>query len=290
MKNRQRLGWVFISPSIFSMLVFTLIPLLCAVYFAFVKYDLFTAPRWVGFDNFRYWFFEDIKMWEALRNTFTYAFITVPLELVSACLIASLLNTRIRTIGVFRSVYYLPVLTPGLAITLIWLLMYNPADGLLNTILSCLGMGPFKFVFSTNWLEALTSISVMAVWKRVGYTSIYLFTAMQAINEDVMEAAEIDGAVGIVRFFRITLPLITPTLFFLLIIGFSTTMQEFDVFYLMEAYSSSRLQVLNTLMYRTAWGAYDMGRAAAISWISFFIILAFTVAQKVLEKRWVYYE
>lgn len=126
MKKRQRLGWGFISPCIFSMLVFILIPLLCAAYFAFVKYDLFTAPRWVGLDNFKYWFFEDINMWEALRNTFTYALITVPLELVIACLIANLLNTKIRGIGIFRSVYYLPVLTPGLAITLIWLLMYSP--------------------------------------------------------------------------------------------------------------------------------------------------------------------
>ena len=129
----------------------------------------------------------------------------------------------------------------------------------------------------------------MSVWKRVGYTSIYLFTAMQAINEDVMEAAEIDGAVGIVRFFKITLPLITPTLFFLLIIGFSSTMQEFDIFYLMGSYSSSRLQVLNTLMYKSAWEAYDIGRASAISWVSFLIILVFTIVQKKLEKRWVYY-
>ena len=104
-----------------------------------------------------------------------------------------------------------------------------------------------------------------------------------------MEAAEIDGAVGIVRFFKITLPLITPTLFFLLIIGFSSTMQEFDIFYLMGSYSSSRLQVLNTLMYKSAWEAYDIGRASAISWVSFLIILVFTIVQKKLEKRWVYY-
>lgn len=288
-EKRQKLGWVFVSPFIIGQILFTLIPLVCAIYFAFVKYDFFTTPKWVGLDNFKYWLFEDKNMWIALRNTFTYAFIQVPLGIVVACAIACLLNTKIKSIGVFRTIYYIPVLTPAMAVSMIWLLMYNPAVGYLNDILGIVGIGPYDFVFSSNWFEVIVSICIMNVWKGVGYTSIYLFTAMQAISEDVNEAAAVDGATGLTKFFKITLPLITPTIFFLMIIQLSGAMQEFDSFFIMSAATSGSTDVLGTLLYSKAWGELKIGEAAALSWISFIIILSFTMVQKAMEKRWVFY-
>lgn len=289
-RRHQNWGWFFVSPYILHILIFTLTPLLISLYFAFTRYDLVNPPRWVGLQNFSRVIKSD-QTWEAFRNVWVYAFMLESINISLACVLAVLLNQKIKTLSLFRVIYYIPTLTPMTAVTIVWGRLYSPKGGVLNTILGFIGLGPFMFTYSEHWLEIIAATVIMCVWKGVGGATIYLIAGLQAISEDVMEAADIDGASAAKKFFRITLPLLTPTIFYLLITGISGALQTFEVFYLLTQGTGHDMYVVNSLIYKMMWGASsEVGQASALGWTSFIFIAIVTYAQKKYEKKWVHYD
>lgn len=287
-RKHQNWGWFFVMPYIIGFMAFTLIPLIYSGYLSFTDYNMFNPPKWVGLENFKKVLFST-EVWTGFRNILVYAIIMQALQIFVGCIFATLLNQKIKGLSIFRILFFLPALTPMVAVCFVWTAMYNPSYGILNHILSFLHIGPFNYTFSSNWFEAVASIAVMQAWKGVGYTTIYLLGGLQGISEDVMEAATVDGAGPIRKFFHVTLPLLTPTIFFLLMVGIIQSMQIFDPFYLMQANTGANTTVIGTLIYDNAFVYGKVGYASAIGWVTFVVIAALTFVQKKMEKRWVFY-
>ena len=288
-KKHVRWGWVFVSPYLFHLLVLTLIPLFISVYFSFVRYDLLTPPKWVGLQNY-YYTLTSPQTWYAFRNVTVYAVLLEAIKISGGCVLGVLLNQKIKGLSLFRNLYQLPGLTPTTAMALIWARMFNPNGGVLNIILGFVGLGPFMFNYSSNWLEVIFSVVIMTAWQMVGSTTIYVLAALQGISQDVMEAADIDGANSFHKFFRITIPLITPTIFFLMIIGFSGSLQTFETFYILGEATGAETEVINSMVYSLMWGSSQVGRASALGWVAFVYIGLITFLQKKFEKKWVHYD
>lgn len=288
-KKHMRWGWLFVSPYIISLLCFTLIPLLVSIFVAFTRYDMVNPPRWVGLQNFVQTVTEP-KTWRAFRNIWIYALLIQGLDISISMVLAVLLNQKVKGLSFFRVVYYMPVLTPGVAVSLVWKRLYNPSGGALNKILSFVGLGPFMFTFSKNWFEVIVSIMFMSLWKGLGGTTVYFLAGLQAISNDVIEAANIDGAGAVKKFFKITVPLLTPTIFFMLITGIAASLQTFENFYLMLEETGADVEVVNFRLYSLMWGNSQVGLASSLGWVSFVFIAIITVLQKKFEKKWVHYD
>lgn len=285
----MRWGWVFVSPYILALLFFILVPLLVSLFLAFTRYDLIQPPKWVGLQNYlRVWTNE--KTYTAFRNVWIYAILLEILKISLACVLAVLLNQKVKGLSFFRVAYYIPGLTPTTAVALVWSRLYNP-DGLINKVLAFIGLGTLNFTYSTNYFEVIVSIVIMALWQSVGGSTIYLIAGLQAINQDVMEAADIDGASTFKKFTKITVPLLTPTIFFLMITGLSGALQVFEQFYVLVEDTGADVNVVNSLIYSYMWqGTSQAGLAAALGWTSFVIVALVTWAQKKFEKKWVHYD
>ena len=286
----MRWGWLFVSPYVLGLILWTLIPLVISIYFSFTRYDMMSPARWVGLRNFKLVIGERAT-WIAFRNVWVYAIILESLNISLACVLAVLLNQKVKGLSAFRVIYYIPGLTPTAAVALVWSRLYNPNGGAFNTILGFLGLGPFMFTFSLNWFEVILSVILMTLWKGVGGATIYLIAGLQAISTDVMEAADIDGATPVKKFFRITIPLLTPTIFFLMITGISGALQVFESFYLILENTGAETHVVNSMIYGRMWGHNpDVGFAAALGWVSFIFVAIVTYLQKKYEKKWVHYD
>lgn len=288
MKRHENWGWFFVTPFVLALLCFNLIPMLFSLYISFTDYDLYNAPIWSGMKNFlNCW--NDSKTWSAFRNIFTYSIIMQAIQIFFGCVLANLLNQKLKGTSFFRLLYFLPVLTPVVASTFVWENLYNPVYGLFNHILSLVGIEPLQYCYSRNWFESVASVGVMQGWKGIGYTTVYLLAALQGISDDVVEASNLDGAGGFTRFFKITLPLISPTIFFLIMTGLITSMQVFEPFFLMQQDTGANTEVIGQLIYSNAFEYNNAGYASAIGWTTFAIVSVMTYLQKQLEKRWVFY-
>jgi len=286
----MRWGWLFVSPYVFSLVMFTMLPLVISIYFSFTRYDMMNPPRWVGLRNYVNTITER-DTWIAFRNVWVYAFILESINISLACVLAVLLNQKVKGLSAFRIIYYIPGLTPTVAVSLVWARIYNPKGGALNVILGFLGLGPFSFNYSSNWFEVIIAIIIMTIWQGVGGGTIYLIAGLQAISTDVMEAADIDGASSVKKFFRITIPLLTPTIFFLMIIGISGALQVFESFYLLLEQTGAETHVVNSMIYNLMWGMNpQVGEAASLGWVSFIFVALVTWLQKKYEKKWVHYD
>lgn len=289
-KKHARWGWFFIAPYIVGFVFLTLIPMVASGYLSFTDYDFYNPPEWIGLKNY-------IKVvtnpdvWAALRNSFVYAVSTQLIQIVFGLILALALNRKIKGVGFFRTLYFLPVLTPMVAVVFVWTYMYNPSYGIFNQILSWFGLGQLKYTFSGNWFEFVMSVAVMDAWKSVGYTTLYLLAGLQNVNTDLLEAAEIDGAGPVRKFFNITLPMLTPTLYFLMVMGLISGMQAFDAFYTMSKSSATgvKMEVIGTYIYNNAFVFSRVGRSCAIAWVTFVFIALLTWLQKYIERRYVYY-
>ncbi len=292
LKKDMKWGAVFLAPYIIGLLVFSIIPVIFLVYFSFTNYNLFNPPEFVGLKNYID-VLTSVDTWRAFRNVGFYALIYIPLNVFFACVLAVALNQKVKGMNVFRVIYFIPSLLPWVAVSLVFISLFNPLYGSVNYLLSFLGIGPFEFTFSQSWVEVVASIAVIAVWKGVGYASLYALAGLQNISDDVLEAAEIDGAGTITKFFRIIIPLMTPTIFMLIIFGLSGSLSVFDSFLVMlgtGGVTSSEFTVINMLIYNNAFQYNKIGTASAICWIAFAAVLLITLIQKKTEKRWVHYE
>ncbi|PFH82470.1 sugar ABC transporter permease [Bacillus sp. AFS088145] len=291
-RKRSDYFWAYcmIAPTMIGLTIFYLWPIIQTIYFSFTEWGAFGQYEWTGLDNYRR-MLEDSNLLQSFKNTGIYIVFTVPIGIFLSILIAVLLNQKIKGKSVYRTLYFLPVITMPAAIAMVWRWLYNSDYGLLNYLLSIFGIkGP-------QWVSdpkiALYSIIVVAIWSGLGYNMVIFLSGLQGIPRSYYEAAEIDGAGPVKVFFKITLPLLSPVIFFVTIMSFIGAFQVFDLIFMMIGKSSTALentQSIVYLFYQHAFVLNDKGYAAAIAVLLLVIILIITAIQMVLQKKWVHYD
>ena len=277
-------------PTIIGLLIFYIIPFFQTLYNSFHTIGNFGDMTWSGVTNYQR-LFQDSNMAAALKNTLIYTVISVPVGLCFSILLAVLLNAKIKGRSVYRTLFFLPSVTMPSAIAMVWKWLYNSDYGLINFLLRKIGIqGP-------DWLTdprtALYSIILVAIWSSVGYNMIILLAGLQGIPVSYYEAAEIDGAGTVKQFFHVTLPLLTPSIFFVLIMALISAFQTFDLIFMMIPNSSVAItstQSVVYLFYKNAFILFDKGYASAIAIVLFVIIMIITAVQLKLQNKWVNYD
>jgi multiple sugar transport system permease protein len=283
-------AWIAISPWVIGFLVFTLWPVVSSVYFSFTKYDVVTSPEWVGLDNYRRLFTNDRRFAISIRNSITYTLLYVPLHVATALAVALLLNQARRLSGIYRTLYYLPSVTPAVATAYLWIWILNPNDGVVNRTLRYLHLPAPGWTVDPFWTKP--TIVISQLWLLGGAMIIFL-AGLKGVPEELYEAARLDGA-GVWRRLRdVTIPMISGVTFFVVTVSVINALQVFTQGYVMfDKDGGPRNSALFIVMYlfKRAFEFFQMGYASAIAWMLFLIILIFTLAQFRLSKRWVYYE
>jgi len=281
------IGLAFISPWIIGFLAFTLYPALASIYYSFCDYDVFSRPVWVGLLNYRD-MFTDKVFWKSLYNTLYYTIFSLPLCLVVSLLIAVMLNQQIKARPVFRTVYFLPSLVPMVASAMIWLWILNGKYGILNYLLALLGVQGPDWLADEKWTKP--SLILMSVWGVGGSMVIYL-AALQDVPRELYESAVIDGASAWQKFFHITIPMISPVIYFNLIMGIIGALQVFAQPYIMFGGGGPNRSALfyAVYLYQNAFDYYEMGFASAMAWVLFIIIFFLTWVATKTTRRHIYY-
>ncbi len=279
--------YIFISPWLVGFIFLTLGPMLFSLYMSFTKWDMITEIKWIGFQNYIN-IFSDKDFWQALKVTFYWAAF-LPVGIILSLTLASLLNMNIRGKTIFRTIMYIPVIVPAVANCLLWLWMFNYDYGFLNLILRKIGLSPSLWIMHPK--TAIPSLILMSLWQTGGNVVIFL-AALQGVDKTLMEAAEIDGANTIRRYFNIVIPMISPAIFFQLIMGIIGALQVFNQGYLMTGGGGPLKATLFYVLYiyQTAFEKYQMGYASALSWILFIIIGILTLLVFSTIGKKVYYE
>ena len=287
--NREALdGYLFILPWVIGFIALSAGPVLASLYLAFTDYELLKAPKFIGTRNFTKMFASDRVYWVSVANTAIYVGLYVPLHLVTALLAAIALNVKVRGINIFRLIFFIPSITPLVASIFLWMWIYNPDYGLANALLDIVGLPPQKWLFDENL--AKPSLVIMALWA-FGSSMIIFLAGLQGIDQGLYEAAEIDGAAVMQRFRHITLPMLTPVIFFNLVLGIIGTFQVFTVAYVGTQggpHNATRFYVL--YLYEQGFAFLHMGFASAMAWVLFLFIMLLTLVQFWTATRWVYYE
>lgn len=283
-------GYLMVAPTVLGLGVFALWPIVQSLYLSFTSWGAFGKYQWTGLENYQR-LLGDAEAWRAFLNTLLLAVGAVPGSIVLAVVIAALLNQRIRGVGVYRLIYFLPVVTMPAASAMIWKWLYNGDYGLINQALALVGIdGPRWLTTSATVIPALV---VVAIWSGIGLNMVILLAGLQGIPSSLYEAAALDGAGRVATFVSITLPLLTPTIFLLLIINTISNLQLFELVYLMLGTDNPRIAEAQTavyLFYQTGFAEGDKGYAATIIVVLFLLIMAFTALQFRLQKKWVHYE
>lgn len=291
MSARQRkealLGYAFISPWILGFLFFVLGPFVASFYLSFTTYSILQPGKWVGLSNYQKAFIREPLFWKSLGNTAYYVAGAVPLRIVLGFALALLLNTQVRGLALWRTLFYVPSITPLVATTVLWLFLLNPKFGLINYALSLVGLPPIPWLTSPKWSKP--ALILMSVWW-VGGNMVIFLAGLQGIPQHLYEAAELDGATAWRRLWHITIPMMTPTIYFNLIINIINTFQVFAQAFIMTdggPLNSTRFYML--YLYDNAFRFFKMGYASALAWVLFLIIFALTVLLVRTSDRWVFY-
>ena len=282
-------AYLFLAPWIIGMLVFTSGPLLASLYLSFTDYDMFRAPDWVGLQNYLQMFLNDRRFMTALRVTLTYVLLGVPLHLMCALAIALLMNQKVKGLGIFRSIYYLPSLLGGsVAVAVMWRQIFG-RDGVANSILDLFG------IQGQNWIShpsyALYTLICLHVWQ-FGSAMVIFLAGLQQVPRELYEAAEIDGAGPVQSFWNVTLPMLTPVIFFNLVLGVINSFQAFTSAYIVSGGTGgpSDSTLFYTLyLYQEGFTHLRLGYAAAMGWLLLIIIAVLTAINFWASSRWVFY-
>lgn len=287
MYENRLLGFTYVTPYVVGLLVFTAFPFLASLGLSFTEYNLIDPPAWVGLENFEYMFFKDRVFWKSLSVTLLYVFMTVPLKLVFALYIAHILNFRLKGINLFRTAYYVPSILGGsVAIAVLWRYMF--ADyGVINLILGAVGIDPVPWFGQPGW--ALFTITLLRLWQ-FGSAMVIFLAALQNVPQALYEAALIDGANKWQAFLRITVPLITPVIFFNFVMQLVQAFQEFNGPYIITGGGPLKATYLLPLyVYDAAFRDFEMGYGSALAWVLFAIVMVFTIIAFATSKYWVFY-
>jgi len=287
-RNDNLAGYLFISPWLIGFFTLTLIPMVASLYLSFTSYDIFTSPRWVGLDNFQTMFFEDARYWKSVRATFYYVLASVPLRLAFALGVAMLLNTGFALLGLYRAIFYVPSIIGGsVAVALMWRRIFGP-DGLLNAGLSAVG------IEGLNWLgnprTGIWTLIILAIWQ-FGSPMLIFLAGLKQIPQELYEAAEIDGAGGWRKFLKITLPLLSPVIFFNLVMQIIAGFMVFTQAFVVTGggpLDTTRFYAL--YLYDQAFRNFRMGYASAMAWVLLLIVAFFTALAFRSSSMWVHYE
>lgn len=279
--------YLFITPVALGFFIFTLGPILYSLYMSFTQYNVVKPAVWIGLKNF-FDLFNDPLFWKSLQVTGLYVAMQLPLNLVFSLIIALLMNQKIKGIGFFRTIYYLPSVISGVAVSLLWLWIFNPNYGLLNYVLSFVGIQGPGWLYDEIW--SLPSIVIMSLWGVGGSMLVYL-AGLQGIPSELYESAEIDGAGRISRFRFITLPMLSPVIFFNLIMGMIGAFQEFTPAYVLTKGGPNFSTLFyNFYLYENAFDWLYLGKAAAMAWILLLIVLVLTFMVFKSSPMWVFYQ
>jgi multiple sugar transport system permease protein len=280
-------GLFFITPWVIGFLLFQLLPIVSSLLMSFAKYDIITPAKFIGFGNFVY-MIKDPLFATSLLNTLYYVAMSVPFRVVVSLFLAMLLDRGLPGTGIFRTIYYLPSVTAGVAISALWKHIYQPNFGGLNSLLRVFGVAGPNWLFDTTW--ALPALMFMGTWVSAGRYMVIFLAGLQGVPQHLYESAEIDGASRWQQFYGITLPLLTPTVY---LVSILTVIQSFMVFthaYIMTNGGPANATLVSILyIYRKGFEDFQMGYASAQAWVLFVIILIITLVQKQMEK-YVYYE
>lgn len=280
--------YLLISPWLLGLLLFVLGPMIASLFISFTRWDLLSPARFVGLQHYEKMFTRDPLFWQSLKVTAIYTVVYVPLELVGGLVLALLMNQKLRFRGVFRTIYYLPSVLPGVAFVVLWMWILNPDVGLINTLLSYVGIDGPRWLADPRW--ALPALLMMSLWG-LGRSMVIYLASLQGIPPHLYEAAAIDGASTWQAFWKITLPMLTPTVFFNLVLSVISTFQTFTSAFVATdggPLDSTLFYVL--YLFRQAFQFFNMGYASALAWVLFLIILVLTLLIVRSADRWVYYE
>lgn len=288
-RQEEIVAWLFVAPNMIGFLVFTVFATIAAVGLAMTEWNIVTPPIWVGLRNFTR-LRNDPVFWKTLWNTFYFSAGSVPPAIILGMLLALALNRKIPGQSFFRTAYYLPVVTSMYVIGMVWRWFYNPEFGILNETLWRLGVeNPPSWLSNQKW--AMPAVIFLAIWKSVGYNMVIFLAGLQGIPETVYEAADIDGASGWDKFRWITLPLLTPTTFFVTVISIINSFKVFDaVVALTNGGPADATRTLVLYIYDNGFTYLKMGYGSALALVLFAIVFVLTMVQWKLQDRWVYYD
>jgi multiple sugar transport system permease protein len=290
MQRREMLeGLLYISPWIVGFIVFVAGPLLASLLMSFTKYNVLRPPKFIGLNNFIYAFTKDDLFLPSIGRSFYFALLLVPLSMIGSLAVAMLLNQKLKGTTLWRTMFFLPTLTPLVATALLWRWMLNPDVGLVNYLLSQVGIKGPGWLNSMEW--AMPALVLMGLWASVGGARMIIFlAALQDVPQELLEASEIDGADRWAKFIHITLPFITPSIFFNLVLGIIFALRTFEVAFVSTAGGPARATWFISLhIYQNAFVSFDMGYASSLAWLLFILLFGLTYLQFLLSGRWVFY-
>ena len=285
LSNNQRFaGWIFIFPALNGTIIFIIIPVICSFGLSFAKWDLLNPIQFVGLDNYKEIFSEPL-FFKILWNTIVFAVSTSVLGVIIPLILACILNSKIRGSEFYKTAYFLPFITPMIVIGVVWEWIFDPNIGLLNHILHL----HINWLYDTHY--AMTALIIVSVWKLIGYNMVIFLSSLAGISQSMFEAAKIDGANAFQTFKNVTVPLLSPTIFFVVIITAISSFQIFDLIYLMtQGGPLDSTNVLVYAIYKNAFEYFNVGKASAIAYVLFLLILVLTLCQWNLRKKLVYNE
>lgn len=296
-RSRSRLrdlliGLAFISPALVGLALFTLIPMAQSLYFSFTDYNILQPPYWLGLKNYER-LFNDRVFWVGLNNTLIMVAVALPLHLIFNMVMAMLLNTRIRGLAIYRTIFYVPSITPLVGSAIVWMWIYNGQYGILNEILGWFGVSPIGWLSDPNWVKP--ALIFMGAWFGGNTILIYL-AGLQEVPVEMLEAAELDGANALQKTWNITLPMISPVIFYTIIINIIGYFQYFTEAWVMTANRegaaggpANSAMFYSMYLYQNAFQQFKMGYASAQAWILFVIVLVVTGILFLSARYWVYY-
>lgn len=287
--DETRAGYLFLLPNILGFLLFSLVPVVATLAISTLNWDLIRPPIFTGVDNYVTLLTNDQIFRQVLVNTVYFVAGVVPLSIVLSLMLALAMNSGLRGISIFRAIFFIPVITSSVAVAMLWRWLYNTDYGLINTGLAAIGLPYIPWLSSTEW--AMPAVIIMAVWKNLGYNMVIYLAGLQGISPSLYEAAALDGAGGWARFRDITIPMLGPTTFFILVISIINSFQVFDLaFILTQGGPGIATNTIVMYIYNQGFQFFQMGYAAAIAWVLFIAIFIITLVQMRLQRRWVHYE
>lgn len=286
-RKENIISYIFIGPQLIGFLAFVAFPLLFSIYLCFAEWNFIDMPTFVGLKNFNA-IFNDAIFWKSIGNTFIYIAITVPLTLISALILALLTNRKLPFLKFYRAAFFLPMVTSTVAIAMVWLFIYQPYGGILNTILESFGVkNPPSWLQDSTW--ARLSVAIVSIWLKVGYYYIIFDAGLKNIPQELYEAADIDGASLLTKIKNITLPMLSPVMFFVSVMLFIDVFNMFNEVYIMtQGGPDYATYTLSMYIYFYAFRHFDMGRAAVASWVLFTLVGIVTVIQFKVKKKLVF--
>ena len=288
--NKKNLTiFAFTSPWVLGFLSFGIYPIIISFYYSLCQYDVLREPMFIGLDNYRTILYEDAYFWKTIWNTLYYTIFRVPINIFLSLLIAILLNRTLKASGLIRATFFLPSLISGVALSVIWIWIFNPQIGLLNTILAFFGLNGPLWLQDENWSKL--SLVIMSTWSIGGGRMLVFLAALQNVNPNLYEALKLDGGNDLQCFWHITLPLISPVIFLWSVIEVIASMQIFtEAFIMTKGGPLESTLFYNLYLYNQAFENFNMGYASALAWILLVITLIITLAQFRLSKKYVYYD